>query len=149
LAKPHKQATFNQHVAALKKAVVVENPDEYLDQKPTWRLGLLELCPPFGWHEATLAHVDDVRQRLGALESMTWREILFADNGKSNHLMPLDKLAASVQERMIDVAPDVDELMSLRVAKKRRVYGIMHGAVCQILFWDPEHLVYEMNVADN
>ena len=109
---------------------------------------MLEFCPPFGWHEVTLSEVTAIQKRLAAFESMTWKEILHQSND-DHHFIPVEKLCGPAQERLALIAPDVDEVMSLRIAKKRRVYGIMDQEVCQIVFWDPLHLVYPMNIADN
>lgn len=150
--KPHKKATFNQSVQAVKKAVVVADPDAFLQQCPTWRFGLLEMAPPYGCDELSLEDATEIRQRLAAFESMMWQEILFSPNvGKQpNHHMPVaDITCEKAIMRLQEIAPDVDTLMSLRVNKTARIWGIMSGSVCQLVFWDPEHTIYKMNLTDN
>lgn len=63
--------------------------------------------------------------------------------------MPVAELCKEARERLEEIASDVDELMSLRIDKTARVFGIMDGPVCLIVFWNPEHQVYPMNIADN
>ncbi len=145
--KPHKQAAFAATVAGLKKAVVATNPDAYLQERPTWRFGMLEMAPPYGWHELSLADAVSIRERLGHFERMTWQEILFAQLGGNKHQPNHTMLVGDIKcpkavARLQEIAPDVDTVMTLRVAALQRVWGIMSGPVCQLVFWDPEHLVY-------
>ncbi len=98
---------------------------------------------PFGWHEADEQEVKDVFNTLRSFETMTWSEIV----GKNSHLIPTSALCSDAKScpEIIDVA----EVMSLRVASAKRIFGIMDGAVCTIIWWDPRHAVYPMNIANN
>ena len=106
------------------------------------------MAPPYGWHILTVEEATSIQDRLKSFESMTWREILFASQDQ-NHSLAVDQLSKECQDRLTDVAPDIDELMSLRISSSERIFGIMDGQVCQVLFWDPEHTIYKMNIADN
>jgi len=149
--KNHKQPTFNQSVQTAKTAKAAVDPDAYLDRQPTWRMGMLELCDPYGWHELNLTGVSKIQERLKAFESMTWREILFPHNTthRPHHPMPVSKICVKAQARLLTIAPDVDELMSLRISQACRVWGIMNQEVCELIFWDPEHQLYPINLTDN
>ena len=37
---------------------------------------------------------------------------------------------------------ETDELISLRMGTKKRLWGIREGSVFHILWWDPEHQVW-------
>jgi|GEM_PF-4439312 len=44
---------------------------------------------------------------------------------------------------------EYDEVLSLRVTKAERVWGLKAPVGIDLLWWDPAHSVYPMNVADN
>jgi len=39
---------------------------------------------------------------------------------------------------------DAEELFEIRLSGKERVWGTMTGAVFNLLWWDPNHEVYEV-----
>ena len=131
-----------------KEAKKAFNPDSYLEMNPSWRVAMLELCDPYGWHELSLQDVRTVRDRLSAFERMTWREILI-DAAHQNHHIPLERLSREAQNRLEELGQEVDELLSLRVSGAERVFGILDREVFRIIFWDPDHRICPVNVADN
>lgn len=107
----------------------------------------MEVADPYGFHAITPIEADEIRLRLAAFESMTWREIVATPSGSKgrppNHLMPVDQLKCDkALKRLEEIAPDVDTLMSLRVSGPQRIWGVMYGSTCQLLFWDPDHQIY-------
>lgn len=101
---------------------------------------------PFGWHELNADEARRVLDRLRSFETMTWKQII-VDAGHHNHLVPVADLCRQAQA--CPEVSDVDEVMSLRVTQASRIFGIMSGSVCRLLWWDPEHEVYPMNIANN
>lgn len=100
---------------------------------------------PFGWGRMTRQKLLTVHQRLANLESMTWHEILIMGK-KANHAVQVEQMSKAAQNRLLELElDDVDELVSLRVTGKERVWGIRHGGLCNILWWDPEHEVCPSN----
>lgn len=93
---------------------------------------------PFGWHSLDRAKAHEIRERLASLESMTWSEILMISK-KQNHLIPIIDLAASALRRIEQKKIAVDELVSLRLSAKERIFGYLEDGVCVVLFWDPKH----------
>ena len=80
----------------------------------------------------------DVLLRLLELESKSWNEILQT----GSHLVQKGKLAAAARRRLSDIEQDdLDELMSLRVMGRVRVWCIRHANIMRLLWWDPEHEV--------
>lgn len=115
--------------------------ENWQDMRPCWRVSLLEVADPFGWHKSTLNDALKVRQRLASFESMTWKQIL-SEGGYRNHFIRRDRLCIDAQRRLdILGQDDVDSVMSLGVSQKERVLGIMEHNVLKVLWWDPEHLV--------
>jgi hypothetical protein len=108
---------------------------------PSWRVSLLEVVDPFGWHSSGVADLHKVRQRFANFESMTWKQILNEGNYR-NHFIARDKLCNEAQERLRVLGQDdVDAVMSLGVTQRARVFGIMEHNIFKVLWWDPQHLV--------
>jgi hypothetical protein len=76
--------------------------------------------------------------RLKHFETMTWSEI----EGPKNHSVSCESIVRDAQRRLQEInQDDVDELFSLRLSGKERVWSIRDGSVLKLLWWDPEHKV--------
>lgn len=105
---------------------------------PSWRISLLEMVDPFGWHEIEKNKLGEIRNKLADFESMTWHEIL----GKNSHLIPVSGISKAARDRLqLLKQDDIDELLSLRLSGKQRIWGILEDQALKVLWWDPEHLV--------
>jgi hypothetical protein len=101
----------------------------------------MELCDPFGWHLLDAARVLDIRLKLCQFETMTWGEILVA-GGQRNHLISFEQLVPAAQQRLRSIGQgDLAEVLSLRLAAKERVWGILREGVLHLLWWDPDHAI--------
>lgn len=120
------------------------NPEAFKRLNPSWRVALVELVDPFGWHKATEAELRAVHQRLSSFETMTWEEILFPPRkNHHNHQIAPHKICRDARDRLESMdRAGVDLLTSLHVKQKERICGILDGAVLHVLWWDPEHLIY-------
>jgi hypothetical protein len=67
---------------------------------------------------------------------MTWQE--HYKNG--SHLVKIVKILPSMQKRLIEIEKeDLDELYSLRLSGKKRIWGIKESNILWLLWWDPNH----------
>ena len=99
------------------------------------------MVDPFGWHEIDAGKIRDIRQKLAHFESMTWNDILVKGK-KRNHSVAVTALCSDARHRLIAMNLDsLEELVSLHLSGKERVWGFREGAVLQVLWWDPEHQV--------
>lgn len=131
-----------QSPASAKTPHAASDPNAWRREYPSWRVALLQVIDPFGWHRATAADLHSVRERLRSFESMTWNEILTAA-GHQNHLIPVTQLCHEAQARLEAMGQsDLDALLSLRISARERLWGILQGAVLRVLWWDPQHQVY-------
>jgi hypothetical protein len=123
-----------------------QNPQAYRTQKPSWRLGTLDKGGPWCYWTATQKHVDDLHGRLSSFESMTWAEI-----EKAPSCGPIERsvLGVQAQKRLEEINNPAERLVKLRIGKSERVWGIREGATLKVLWWDPEHTVYPMDIKDN
>jgi len=117
--------------------------DDPQRRHPAWRLFKLEMYDrssgegreSFGWHEIARGKLSGIRKSLQNFETMTWGEI-----GNGSHCVSVDQLIPPARKRLEELKlDDVDHLFSLRVTGKERIWGIMDGAILNILWWDPRH----------
>jgi len=102
---------------------------------------MLEFCDPYGWHQVQQPVIDKIRERLKSFETMTWSEIL-NEGAKRNHLVSRNDLCKEAKDRLVVLKQDdVDHLLSLALAAKGRIWGILENSVVRLLWWDPEHSV--------
>lgn len=132
-----------------RKEPKAQDAQEFMQLKPTWRLGLLEMSTPWGWANVDTETLIKIHRHLCELERLTWHEIMVVRRD-SNHKMDVEKLCPDAQKRLIELRlDDIDELFSIRIGKARRIWGIREAAILKLLWWDPEHQVYPMNITNN
>ena len=108
---------------------------------PSWRSGLLQTAGPYGWHELDRKKLFEVHEKLRGFESQTWHEILI-DGKQRNHYVEVTKLAPEARKRLQELRlDDIDELVSLRLSARERIWGILESGVLKLLWWDPQHRV--------
>lgn len=123
------------------------NPADVNKRHPVWRLKHADLEGPYGWKNACQADLLRIFARLRDLESMTWGEI---EKGKSNGFMDASAICKEAQDRLREIKRDTqDTLFKLRVTQSGRLWGVRWEHVFDFLWWDPDHKVYPMNIADN
>lgn len=126
--------------------------DEWFHQPFRLTLRRLDFDGPFGWSSATQECYEQALRRLKELEGLTWREIL-NDQGKKNHRIERKVIAKVAQQRLDELGlGDSEWVYSFRVTGKFRLWGVREGrdgVTLQLLWCDPEHQVYPMNIADN
>lgn len=89
--------------------------------------------------------------KLKAFESMTWREILekkHQSKGKmvsNNHNVDVANFCKEAKDRLADLRYAVDQLFSLRLEAKIRIYGFRVHNYLEILWVDLEHEVYPVS----
>lgn len=98
------------------------------------------MVDPFGWHRLDQATLERVRERLSWFESMTWSEILVRAK-KQNHSIRVTGLSPAAQKRLDLLGLLLEEVVSLRLSGRERVFGYLENGVLVLLWWDPLHEV--------
>ena len=113
------------------------DPNDVRNRRPAWRFSVMDFEGPFHCNvDGTTAM--NIHGKLKGFETMSWIEI---ESGGS-HNVSKDKLDPAAKKRLATLKQDdVDELFSLRLTGKQRVWGIREVNVLKILWWDPEHSV--------
>lgn len=63
-----------------------------------------------------------------------------------NHKMEVADLDKEARDRLVEIdLDDLDELWSLRLSGRERVWGTITRNVFSLLWWDPEHTVYPVS----
>lgn len=95
---------------------------------------------PFGWKNMEGIHFwTNVFPKMKNFESMKWTEIL----GRNSHAVRVADISKEAYRLLQEMKmEDTEELVSLRLEGRERVWGIRDDRVFQILWWDPQHLVY-------
>jgi hypothetical protein len=123
----------------------------YMEENPSWRVREMLMVGSFGWQAMTADDIAKVHARLSALEQSTWREILLPSMGRmKHHYMPVEEICREAQTQLEEKKlADTESLVSIRIGKSERVWGMLQQSSLLLLWWDPQHLVYEMNLANN
>lgn len=101
---------------------------------------------PWGWSSVTRSDLFLIVARLRDLEGKTLLEL----DQAGSHEIPKDQICNEAQKRLAAIGQDdVDVLFSLRIGKRPRVWGIRDRNVMRIIWWDRNHTVYPMNIANN
>jgi hypothetical protein len=110
------------------------------DESPVWQIESLDLAGPFGWGNVDRnLLLNEILPKFKSFESMKWREIL----GPNSHGIRIADISREAQRRLEELKIlDIDELVSLRLAGRIRVWGIKIHKTLRVLWWDPEHQVY-------
>lgn len=121
------------------KQPTATTPTSYHKLNPSWRIAKMEMVDPFGWHQVDSAMLSYIRDRIIEFERRTWAEIL---GDHHNHPVEVGRLAPLAQERLQEMRQDdLEEMLSLRLSGKERIWGILDRGVCTLIWWDPEHQV--------
>ena len=139
MGKPKKKVVVVEESPASGKKPVAE-PEDFNKRTPVWRFSIMDFDGPFGCHTLNADKVRTVHKRLSSFESMTWNEI-----GRSNdsHFISVKSIGKDAQNRLAEIEQDdAEQLYSLRITGKERVWGIRDRHIFKLLWWDPEHEVY-------
>lgn len=142
----HRTPSFAESLAPRDERKPRLTPERDRDWTPAWLVTRVDFDGPWCWKRMDMATLHRVHERLSAFERMTFGEI----HGKQNHPIPVERLGKAARERLVELGIDeYDEVLSLRVTKAERVWGLKAPNGIYLLWWDPAHTVYPMNIKDN
>lgn len=111
----------------------------YDNERPVWRVSTLDIGGPWCWKCIDGITIwAEIYDKISHFEKMTWLEI----KQHGSHSIKIDELCPEARKRLEQIQlDDVEELFSLRLTGKQRIWGIRHNAILKILWWDPGHEV--------
>lgn len=125
--------------------------DQALTQHPVWQVGAIDHDGKWGWKKIGKHRWEEkILPKLRDFESMTWADIERAAGGRkagnNSHFVPVNKLIPEAQKRLEYLQmDDIDQLFSLRLEGKVRLYGRRTGRVMKILWFDFDHEIYPIS----
>ncbi len=109
-------------------------------RSPVWRVRTMDVGGPWcflGKMDAILSGA--FQKRLADLETMSWAAI---DGQTGSHFVPTSSFSKVARDRLRELKQDdVEQLYSLRVTARIRVWGIREEHVLKFLWFDPDHEV--------
>lgn len=140
-----KRPTYKENVSNHDKVVRKENPNSWLGKTPTWRFsGCDRSISRWNLHNCE-RFTEDILEKLASFEGMTWGEIQNASGGRragTNHhfvyVSELHKEARKIAEKL-----QHEELFSLRLTGKKRLYGSLSDGIFNVVWYDQEHEIYK------
>ncbi|MFM2198533.1 MAG: hypothetical protein RLZZ505_1965 [Verrucomicrobiota bacterium] len=108
---------------------------------PLWRLSSIDWDSPWCPSKCVDQGIREIHSWMANLEGMPWVQIL--SNG--SHVVGTDGIIPEARKRIIALgkAEWQDHLCSLRKTGKQRLWGFLRAGIFHVLWWDPEHEVYE------
>lgn len=105
-----------------------------------WKTTIADLDGEWGWNKIEIKLLfREIIPKLQNYETMTWGEI----EGKDSHFIGVGKCSKEARKRLEELElDDLEELFSLRMSGRRRIWGRLQSSIFDILWWDPEHQVY-------
>lgn len=115
------------------RATSIPNVD-YL--KPEFRTDKMDNEGPWGWSRFDPTLFKDILEKILECQKLTWQEL----NHKGSHLVNINQIISTARKRLVTLQlDDRDELYSLRLSNKQRIWGVKEGNIFWILWWDPNH----------
>lgn len=126
---------------------VARQPDleNKMQLHPTWAF---EICDSSRW--CIKEHFCfEIFETMKSYETMTWQEILTTTGGKNskgykNHNVPVNKIIKAARDRLTESHIFTEELVSLTVGSTGRIYGLLTNGTLKIIWYDPNHEIYEV-----
>ena len=124
-----------------------KDPDGYWNETPKWAFSRSDK-EMWKIHDDFMGYL---LEKLIDFEKMTWGEILrHTRNGKSSnntssHNISRDNLIKDAQNRLEELNIYEDELFSLSLDNRKRLWGILDSGVLRIIWYDPKHEICPSN----
>lgn len=145
MAKHNKPIAFGAQVDH-KRTGIRFQPDEYLQSEPSWRFCFYDAGGK--WTFTNEEFHNDILDHLIAYERMCWKDIIQASGGKSkgngtnNHSIQVADIIKEARDRLNEIAVYRDELFSLRLTGKKRLWGFRVHNILNIIWYDSNHEIY-------
>jgi hypothetical protein len=122
-----------------KQAKHSANPESYLQKAPSWGFTHMRLDGPYGWNNCdAVTFINLILPKLKSYESMSWAEI----QGKNSHFIDVKDICDKAKKCLLEQQQDdIDQVFSLRMEGRPRLFGIVHEGVFKSLWYDPQHQI--------
>lgn len=125
-----------------KKPKQANVPTAYFDWNPSWNFSRCD----FDHETWSLNKSDifkDVIPKLSNFERQKWKEIM--QDKKHNHWINSSQFIKAAQDRIIEKKWYYDELFSLRLGGRMRLFGYIENGIYYIIWYDENHEICPSN----
>jgi hypothetical protein len=120
---------------------VVMSPLEVARENPLWAFRDFDNAGRWSWSRIGEPDARKIMQRLKDYEGMTWTAIKQASHC---HYVEPSEIHKDAQDRLLFLRKDeTNSLFSMSIEGKKRIWGILQEHVLFLLWYDPEHEIYE------
>ena len=103
-----------------------------------WQFSLMDMGGPFSFSNITIDDWLLILNKMKQWETMTWNSIA----GHRDHSIRVDTLSPEALKRLAQInLDDIDEVFSLHIDGKKRLFGIRDRNIFRVLWWDKGHQV--------
>ena len=97
--------------------------------------------------KSNIEHLPEFFKYLSNLDNQLWGEILTTTSGRRsgtrNHNISLLDLVSDAQKRAAEISiDDFEELCSIAINSRMRIWGYIADGIFYIIWFDPEHEIY-------
>lgn len=133
-----KTVTENRVWYEVKQTKQVVDPQSYDKLHPSWRFSKL-ISADSKWSFYKDGRINsEIIERLKDRELSTWGEIKNSQTQKS-HNVSVSNIIKTAQQELFKYHIYEDEIFSLRISGRERVWGVLDCGVLEILWYDPNH----------
>ena len=110
------------------------------DTKFVWKVSKIDEDGKWGWNKITCPDfLKKIWEKMRNFEKKKWSQILGEDHRK-NHMISVSGIVKDARERLKELGhDDQEELVSLRLTGKQRLWAIRLDGEAFLLWWDPDH----------
>ena len=131
-----KTSRISQDISERRKTV--RKPITDTSRCVCWQFSLMDLSGPFSCSDINPDEWLVILSLMRSWETMTWIEI----EGRRNHSISIQSLSDLARKRLLHIQlDDIDEVFSLHIDGKKRLFGIRDRNIFKVLWWDREHKV--------
>ena len=103
-----------------------------------WSVDQIDFEGRWGWGKIEIKFfIETILKKLKHYETMAWSEV----EGSNSHFIPVNQIDKFAKDRLRNRHLFVEQLFSLRITGKKRVWGYREKKIFYLLWWDPEHQV--------
>ena len=139
----HKSIKHSVKVEGKKIPKNIEDPNSYLKKKPVWVFNRCDRTHDKWSLKKCRNLYEEILDKLIAFEGMTWAEIMKSSGGRrqgtNNHFIKISGMVKEAQDRALEISLNEDQLFSLRLDGKKRLYGIIQNGKFCVIWYTMEH----------
>lgn len=129
-----------------KKVRTEHNPSSFDQKYVSWGLRFLDKDGRWGWKSLDASTWwQSIYPKLQSFESMAWSAVKNKPH-PGNHYVSVDTIIQEAKVRLRKLRlDDHDQIFSLHLSGKQRIYGILTEGILKVLWYDPEHEICPSN----